>query len=42
MGIYCIFTSEGSITATFPFPSLEANFEAIEHPPAPPPTIKSL
>ena len=30
------------MTATFPFPNLEANFAAVEQPPAPPPTTTSL
>ncbi len=32
----------GSMTATFPLPSFEANFAAVEQPPAPPPTTTSL
>ena len=40
--IYRSLTSAGSITPTRPLPSLDANFAAVEHPPEPPPTTKSL
>lgn len=42
MDAILFFTSFGSTMITESLPNLEVNFEAIEHPPVPPPTTRIL